>query len=59
MPIHAVGLAAMGLCLVDNADLERLAAACAARQRWTFLFLVAPLHVVNATGSPVTPVAVL
>jgi kynurenine formamidase len=59
MPIHAVGLAAMGLCLVDNADLERLATACAARQRWTFLLLVAPLHVVNATGSPVTPVAVL
>lgn len=59
MPIHAVGLVAMGLCLVDNCDFERLAAACAERRRWTFLFVVAPLRFVNATGSPVTPIAVL
>jgi kynurenine formamidase len=59
MPIHTVGLVAMGLCLIDNCDFERLAAACAERDRWTFLFMVAPLRLVNATGSPVTPVAVL
>jgi kynurenine formamidase len=59
MPIHTVGIVAMGLCLVDNADLERLAEACAHRGRWTFLLLLAPLHMVNATGSPLTPVAVL
>ena len=59
MPIHTVGLRAMGLCLVDNADLDSLAAACAARDRWTCLFILAPLRLVNGTGSPVTPLAVL
>jgi kynurenine formamidase len=59
MPIHTIGLVAMGLCLLDNADFEALTAACAARDRWTCLFIVAPLHWVNATGSPVTPLAVL
>lgn len=59
MPIHTIGLVAMGLCLLDNADFEALTAACLERDRWTCLFIVAPLRWVNATGSPVTPVAVL
>lgn len=59
MPIHTIGLVAMGLCLLDNADFEALTEACAERERWTCLFIVAPLRWVDATGSPVTPVAVL
>lgn len=59
MPIHTVGLVAMGLCLLDNADFEELAAACRERRRWTCLFIIAPLRWVNATGSPVNPIAVL
>ena len=59
MPIHTVGSVAMGLCLLDNADFEALAGACSERDRWTCLFMVAPLRWVNATGSPVTPIAVL
>jgi kynurenine formamidase len=59
MPIHIVGLVAMGLWLLDNAYLEELADACAERNRWEFLITLAPLLLKNATGSPVNPIAVL
>ncbi|GGN34512.1 cyclase [Streptomyces kronopolitis] len=58
-PVHALALAAMGVPLLDNLDLEALAAACAAEGRYAFLFMVAPLHIPGGTGSPVTPLAVL
>lgn len=59
VPIHVVGIVAMGLWLLDNADLEALAAACAEAEQWTFLFTMAPLDLKNATGSPVNPLVVL
>lgn len=59
MPIHTIGIAAMGLCLLDSCDFERLAAACRDRRRAACLFVVAPLVFRNATGSPVNPLAVL
>lgn len=55
--VHVVGLVAMGLWLVDNANLEELAEACAARGRWEFMLTVAPLRLAGATGSPVNPIA--
>jgi kynurenine formamidase len=55
---HVVCLVAMGLWLIDNANLEELGQACAARRRWEFLLTVAPLRLRNVTGSPVNPVAV-
>lgn len=58
LPIHRVGIVAMGLHLLDNCDLEALAEACAARSRWEFLLLVAPLRIPGGTGSPVNPIAV-
>ncbi len=58
MPIHLVGIVAMGLWLIDNANLEELAAACERHQRWEFLLTIAPLRVTNGTGSPVNPIAV-
>jgi kynurenine formamidase len=58
MPIHLVAIVAMGLHLLDNADLEQLGAACAERRRWEFLFVVAPLVLRKGTGSPVTPLAI-
>ena len=36
IPIHAVGITAMGLWLLDNCDLERLAATCAELSTWQF-----------------------
>jgi kynurenine formamidase len=59
MPIHTIGLVAMGLCLIDNADFDALAAASAERDRWTCLFVVAALRWPGASGSPVNPIAVL
>jgi kynurenine formamidase len=58
-PIHQCLLVGMGVHLLDNLQLGRLAAACADRQRWEFLFVVAPLQIGGGTGSPVNPVAVL
>jgi len=59
MPIHQCALVAMGVHLLDNLRLDRLAAACARHQRWSFLFTVAPLRIERATGSPVNPIAML
>jgi kynurenine formamidase len=59
IPIHVGGLRSMGLWLVDNANLEDLAAACSRLGRWEFLFTLAPLRLVGATGSPVNPLAIL
>ncbi|MEV5376572.1 cyclase family protein [Streptomyces nondiastaticus] len=58
-PVHTLAVAAMGVPLLDNADVEELAAACAGTDRYDFLLSVAPLNVPGGTGSPVNPVAVL
>jgi kynurenine formamidase len=55
--LHIVSLVAMGLWLIDNANLEDLARACAERRRWEFLLTVAPLRLLATTGSPVNPIA--
>jgi len=58
LPIHSVAITAMGLHLLDNLDLERLAVACREEARYQFLLLVAPLVLVGGTASPVNPIAV-
>ena len=55
---HVVCLVAMGLWLIDNANLEDLARTAARLGRWEFLLTVAPLRLHNVTGSPVNPIAV-
>ena len=57
MPIHMIGLVAMGLHLLDNLNLEDVAAACAAAGRWAFLLTLAPLRIEGGTGSPLNPIA--
>ena len=57
-PIHQVGITAMGLWILDNANLEDLAAACRERNRWQFMVTIGPLPLHNTTGSPVNPIAV-
>ena len=57
LPIHLVGLVAMGLWLLDNCDFAELAATCAELGHWEFLFAVLPLRLRGGTGSPVNPVA--
>ena len=58
VPWHVLTLSRMGVRLVDLADLEPLAAACASRGRLSFLAVLAPLVLPGASGSPVTPLAV-
>jgi len=58
-PVHALAVAAMGMPLLDNLDLEALSAATATAGRYDFMLVVAPLNVPGGTGSPVNPVAVL
>jgi kynurenine formamidase len=57
LPVHIVGMVAMGLCLIDNCDLEELAATCARLSRYEFLFTLAPLRLTGGTGSPANPLA--
>ncbi len=58
-PIHGIGIAAMGMWLIDGADYEGLSYECARMQRWEFLFIVPPLKLNNSTASPVNPIAFL
>ncbi len=58
-PVHAVGIVAMGLWLLDNCDLEPLSSRCDTLGRWSFQLQLAPLRITGATGSPVNPIAVL
>ncbi len=57
-PVHQVGIVALGLWILDNANLEELSAACQQRNRWEFLINILPLRIPNGTGSPCNPVAV-
>jgi len=57
MPLHEIGLAAMGLALLDNPDVETLRAACDRHGRQEFLLVVSPLRIRGGTGSAVNPLA--
>lgn len=57
-PVHQVGIVALGIWILDNADLEGLAQACRERKRWQFLINILPLRLTNTTGSPCNPIAV-
>ena len=57
-PIHVLALPALGIPLLDNLQLEALAAHCATVKRWTFNFVIAPLNIPRGTGSPVNPIAI-
>jgi len=58
LPVHSVGIVAMGLWLIDAANFEELAEVCQRLNRWEFMFMMAPLRLHNTTGSPVNPLAV-
>jgi kynurenine formamidase len=58
MPIHAVGIVALGLWLIDNAALDELARTCEQKNRWEFLVCVQPWRFVGVTSSAVNPVAI-
>ena len=57
-PVHTLVLVAMGVPILDNCDLEQVAAAAHQRKRWEFLLTTAPLAVPGATGSALNPIAI-
>ncbi|MFF7048181.1 cyclase family protein [Streptomyces griseorubiginosus] len=58
-PVHVLAVHAMGLHLLDYLQFEDLAPVCEAERRWSFLCVIAPLRLPDATGSPVNPIAIL
>ncbi len=57
MPLHMIGCAGMGLCLLDYPEVTILRDMCAAEGVNEFLFTCAPLAIPGATGSAVNPIA--
>lgn len=58
LPIHTVGMWAMGLWIIDSCNLERLAETCIELDRWSGCVFTSPLLLENGTGSPINPVVV-
>lgn len=56
-PVHLLALVSLGMPLLDNLDLDVLAAEAVRQQRWEFLFMGAPLRARGGTGSPLNPLA--
>ncbi len=57
-PMHMVLIPYLGMPILDNTELDGLAEACAAEQRWAFFVSVAPWRFKGATSSPVNPIAI-
>jgi kynurenine formamidase len=55
LPLHQVGLVAMGLVLLDCPRIDDLVAMCAELAINEFLLTAAPLRIPGGTGSPVNP----
>jgi kynurenine formamidase len=59
LPVHALAIVALGMWVLDNAELGTLARRCREEATHEFLFIVSPLVMHHGTGSPVNPLAVL
>jgi len=57
VPMHAIGIVAMGLWLIDNLDLETLSSTTARLGRYEFCFMLSAMLMQGATGAPVNPLA--
>ena len=56
-PVHTALIAALGIYILDNQDLEALAETAAKLNRWDFLVTFAPVPVTQGTGFPVNAIA--
>jgi kynurenine formamidase len=57
--LHRRMIPLLGLAFGEMFDLETLASRCRAGDRWTFLFVAAPLKVPGGVGSPGNALAIL
>jgi kynurenine formamidase len=55
---HAVAIPHLGLPLMDNVELDEVAATAHRLRRYEFMVVVAPWRMSGATSSPVNPIAV-
>lgn len=58
LPIHRFALVALGVHLIDNMDLEALAATARKLNRWEFLVTASTPPITNGAGAPINPIAV-
>lgn len=59
LPLHELAIAGLGMPLLDNLDLELLAAEAEGLDRTTFLFVASPVRSPGGTSAPVNPLAIL
>jgi kynurenine formamidase len=58
LPVHTLVITALGINILDNQDLERLAETAARLKRWEFMLIINPVPVTGGTGSPMNTLAV-
>lgn len=58
LPVHVLAIAALGVDIFDNQDLEAVGETAARLKRWQFLLSVAPVPVVGGTGFPANALAI-
>jgi kynurenine formamidase len=58
LPVHTLVITALGINILDNQDLERLAETAAKLKRWEFQLVINPVPVTGGTGSPLNTLAV-
>lgn len=58
LPLHGALMRNLGVAFTELCDLSRLAKDCADDGQWDFLYVAAPLKIVNGTGGPVNPVVI-
>lgn len=58
LPLHIALMRNLGVAFTEICQLDPLAQDCADDGQWSFLYVAAPLKVVNGSGAPVNPVVV-
>ncbi len=58
LPLHNALMRNLGVTFTEIAQLDALADDCAQDGQWSFLYVAAPLKVVNGSGAPVNPVVI-
>ncbi|WP_295683886.1 cyclase family protein [uncultured Nevskia sp.] len=58
LPLHIALMSNLGVTFTEICQLDPLAADCAADGQWSFLYVAAPLKVINGSGAPVNPVVI-
>jgi kynurenine formamidase len=59
LPVHPRLIRDLGVSLGEIWHLDEVAEACAANGRYEFFVAAQPLNVINASGSPLNPIAIL